>query len=103
MRARADEMRCEQAVRLLAEYLDSELGDERGAELRRHLETCRSCWSRTEFERRLRARLAELRRREVTPGFERRIVTLVRRFGDGPRARGARRDRAPGRGAAGER
>ncbi|MGH7539377.1 MAG: anti-sigma factor family protein [Gemmatimonadota bacterium] len=75
------EMRCEEAIRLLAEYLDGGLGDEHGVGLRRHLEACRSCWSRAEFERRLRAQLAGLRRREVTPAFERRIRTLIRRFG----------------------
>lgn len=74
-------IRCEEAVRRLAEYLDGELSGRRDAEVERHLETCRSCWSRAEFERRIRARLADLREDRVRPEFERRIRTLLGRFG----------------------
>jgi anti-sigma factor (TIGR02949 family) len=72
---------CEEAIRRLAEYLDGELSDREDAEVERHLETCRSCWSRAEFEQRIRSRLADLRHDEVNPEFERRIRTLLRRFG----------------------
>ena len=71
---------CEEAVRRLARYLDGELGDREDAEVERHLETCRSCWSRAEFERRLRSRLADLVQAEVDPDFEDRIRTLLRGF-----------------------
>lgn len=77
----SDEIRCEEAIRRLARYLDGELGDRKEAEVERHLETCRSCWSRAEFERRLRRRLTRLRREEVNVDFEERIRTLLRRFG----------------------
>lgn len=72
---------CEEAIRRLAEYLDGELADREEAAIERHLETCRSCWSRAEFERRIRERLADLRREEVDPDFEVRIRSLLRRFG----------------------
>lgn len=72
---------CEEAIRRLAEYLDGELADREEAEVERHLETCRSCWSRAEFEHRIRERLADLRREEVDPEFEGRIRSLLRRFG----------------------
>lgn len=75
------EIRCEEALRHLAEYLDGELGDRKSDEVRRHLETCRSCWSRAEFERRLRTRLSELRDGVVTDDFEQRIRDLIRRYG----------------------
>lgn len=78
------EIRCEEALRHLAEYLDGELGDRKDDAVRRHLETCRSCWSRAEFERRLRTRLSELRADDVTRDFERRIRTLIQRFGSAP-------------------
>lgn len=74
-------IRCEEAIRHLAAYLDGELSERKDAEIERHLETCRSCWSRAEFERRIRARLTELRREELDPDFERRIRTLLQRFG----------------------
>ena len=71
---------CEEAVRRLARYLDGELGGREEAEVEQHLETCRSCWSRAEFERRLRSRLGELRGGEVDPEFEGRIRRLLRGF-----------------------
>lgn len=76
-----NQLECEEAIRRLAEYLDGELGDRESAELEGHLETCRSCWSRAEFEQRLRERMAALGRQGVRPSFERRIRDLLERFG----------------------
>jgi anti-sigma factor (TIGR02949 family) len=72
---------CEKALRLLAEYLDSELDHASAAEVERHLETCRSCYSRAEFERRLKARLSDVRHAPVGPSLEQGIRSLIRRFG----------------------
>lgn len=71
---------CEEALRRLAEYLDHELGDAPDAEVKKHLETCRSCYSRAEFERGLKSRLRELRHEPVDPAFESRICELARNF-----------------------
>jgi anti-sigma factor (TIGR02949 family) len=71
---------CREALRLLAAYLDGELEDERRFDLDGHLEVCRSCYSRAEFERRLRAQLAALRSTQVEPAFEARIRDLIGRF-----------------------
>lgn len=71
---------CDEAVRLLAAFLDGELhaGDSAGVE--RHLETCRSCFSRAEFERRLKREVARLGREEVPTGFEERVRRLLDSF-----------------------
>lgn len=71
---------CEEALRRLAEYLDHELGELPRAEVEQHLETCRSCYSRAEFERELRSRLRELRQEPVDPAFADRICDLARSF-----------------------
>lgn len=76
-----DRIECEEAIRRLAEYLDGELEGRDVVELERHLETCRSCWSRAEFERRLRERMAALGEDDVRPAFERRIRDLLEKFG----------------------
>jgi anti-sigma factor (TIGR02949 family) len=71
---------CEEALRLLVEYLDGELhGDQRGS-VEHHLETCRGCYSRAEFERRLKAKLHHLGRDDVRPAFERQIRQLITQF-----------------------
>lgn len=71
---------CDEALRLLAAFLDDELhaGTREGVE--RHLETCRSCFSRAEFERRLQGEIARLNREEVAPGFEERVRRLLGSF-----------------------
>ena len=69
---------CEDALRVLAAHLDGELDGAR--ELERHLETCRSCYSRAEFERRLKARVADLGHEPVSDALSRRIRTLIGDF-----------------------
>lgn len=71
---------CEEALRLLAEFLDGELHEEARGSVDRHLARCRSCFSRAEFERRLKDEIARLRLEEITPGFEARIRRLLAAF-----------------------
>jgi predicted anti-sigma-YlaC factor YlaD len=71
---------CERALRLLAAYLDRELPglDEEG--VRQHLQRCHSCYSRAEFERKLKGRLAELRHATVEPELENKIRALLAHY-----------------------
>jgi predicted anti-sigma-YlaC factor YlaD len=73
-------MTCDEALRLLAVFLDGELHDVSHAAVERHLEVCRSCYSRAEFERRLKAEIGRLRREEVSPGFETRVRNILDSF-----------------------
>lgn len=68
---------CEDALRLLAAHLDRELGGEEDALVKRHLETCRSCFSRAEFEQRLKAQVAQLGREPVTPALDLRVRRII--------------------------
>jgi anti-sigma factor (TIGR02949 family) len=71
---------CDEALRLLAAFLDDELPADSRAGVDLHLERCRSCFSRAEFERRLKAEIASLGREEVTARFEERIRRLLADF-----------------------
>lgn len=71
---------CEEALRLLAAHLDEELDTRSARALEAHLDTCRSCYSRAEFERRLKAQLASLGRESVRPALSTRVQTLIRTF-----------------------
>lgn len=71
---------CEDALRLLADHLDRELDRSAADQVERHLETCRSCFSRAEFERRLKASVADLGREPVRPELSERVQTLIRDF-----------------------
>jgi anti-sigma factor (TIGR02949 family) len=70
-------MQCDDALRLLAQYLDRELTDGEHAEVERHLRTCRSCFSRAEFERRLKGELAALTAADVPTALQDRIRVLL--------------------------
>ncbi|MGQ0639762.1 MAG: anti-sigma factor family protein [Gemmatimonadaceae bacterium] len=76
----SETINCEDALRLLAEYLDGELHGAAHANVEHHLETCRSCYSRGEFERRLKAQLSQIGRDDVRPSFEEHIRQLIGQF-----------------------
>jgi anti-sigma factor RsiW len=73
-------MNCEEALRQLAVYLDGELRGAAHAGVEQHLQTCRSCFSRSEFERRLKAQLSELAHEDVRPYFKQQIQQLIAEF-----------------------
>jgi anti-sigma factor RsiW len=73
-------IRCEEALRLLADYLDGELEHQEHRDVERHLHACRSCYSRAEFERGLKSQLSGLGRREPDPAFAARLDAIVRGF-----------------------
>ena len=71
---------CEDALRLLAEHLDRELDARTSEQVQRHLETCRSCWSRAEFEARLKQGVAALGTEPVPAELTTRVRTLIDTF-----------------------
>jgi predicted anti-sigma-YlaC factor YlaD len=73
-------MNCEQALRLLAEHLDGELAAEHAVEVEGHLARCRSCYSRAEFERRLKGEFATLGRVPLRPELEARVQRIAADF-----------------------
>jgi anti-sigma factor (TIGR02949 family) len=71
---------CEDALRLLAAHIDRELDAPAQAQMERHLETCRSCYSRAEFDKRLKQSVAELGHEPVRPELADRVRTLIHKF-----------------------
>lgn len=78
---------CEEVLRVIFAYVDGELGGADHERVEAHLERCRSCFSRAEFERRLKGHLTELASEPVSPAFEQRIRGLIGEFRS-PRAGG---------------
>lgn len=78
------ELSCEQVIARLFDYLDHELDERQAAELEHHLARCRDCFSRSEFEKRLRARLADSATQPAPPHLHRRIGRLLDDFDDAP-------------------
>lgn len=71
---------CEEALRRLFDYIDAELAGEPQREMEHHLERCRICFSRLEFEKRLKAHTADLGREPVSEDLERRVRALLDSF-----------------------
>jgi anti-sigma factor (TIGR02949 family) len=73
-------MGCEQALEHLLEFIDHELPDSEHDSVERHLRTCRSCFSRMEFESRLKQRLSALPTEEIPSKSRDRIRDLIKGF-----------------------
>ena len=71
---------CEEALKRVLELIDGELADGEQHAVERHLRTCRSCFSRMEFERRLKDRLSALAADDVPQTLRGRIHALIKRF-----------------------
>lgn len=74
------ELTCEEVIEQLFDFLDHRLDAGRSADFRRHLERCRECFSRAEFERRLRERLTEAGTEKAPESLRRRIRSVIREF-----------------------
>jgi anti-sigma factor (TIGR02949 family) len=60
----SDEMSCEEALRLVQDFLDGELEDVSGARVRRHFEMCQRCYPHLRLEESFRAALRKATRGE---------------------------------------
>lgn len=71
---------CEQAIKRIFEYIDHELGDGEHALLEQHLHTCKSCFSRMEFERILKQKIGALAGGVPTAALDARVRKLLAGF-----------------------
>jgi anti-sigma factor (TIGR02949 family) len=71
---------CEQALKQILEYVDHELGEHEHSLMEQHLRTCKSCFSRMEFEQRLKQKVGALREDEVPSPLAERIRDLLKSF-----------------------
>jgi len=71
---------CEQVIRHLLEYLDRELDDQTMAEMGRHLDECRGCFGRAEFERKLKESLQAAGSKRASSRLRSRIKAIIGSF-----------------------
>ena len=71
---------CEQALKQILAYIDRELGDEERAAMQGHLHTCKSCFSRMEFERLLKSKVGALREEPASPQLSKRVKALLKNY-----------------------
>lgn len=71
---------CEEVIEQIFVYLDGELDEARSALIDEHLKHCRDCFSRAEFERKLRARIRDSATVRAPDRLHRRITGLLKKF-----------------------
>lgn len=76
----AREPSCEEVIERLFDYLDRELDVQQAEEIERHLARCRDCFTRAEFEKRLRERVAASGTVPAPPRLRSRVQRLLDRF-----------------------
>ncbi|MFP3941391.1 MAG: mycothiol system anti-sigma-R factor [Thermoanaerobaculia bacterium] len=76
----ASRIECEEAIAKLLEFLDGELDETDRSRMHQHLETCRACYTRAEFERRLRERVAETGSAPAPDSLRTRVRRLMETF-----------------------
>lgn len=64
---------CEEAIRKLLEYIDNELQQHDHQVMEKHLHTCRSCYSRMEFEQKLKFKIKENKLEKASDSLRSRI------------------------------
>lgn len=74
---------CEEVIERLFEYLDRELDERQIADIEYHLARCRDCFTRAQFETRLRTRVAAAGTVKAPSRLHQRIRQLLDRFDDG--------------------
>lgn len=75
-----DSLTCEEVIEQLFDFLDEELDAERRAEIDRHLERCRDCFTRAQFERRLREKIGDAAEEKAPDRLRARIKGLLDEF-----------------------
>jgi anti-sigma factor (TIGR02949 family) len=75
-----DHIQCEEVIAHLLAYLDGELDDVKRAQIDRHLEACRGCFSRAEFEKELRNRVKQIGEGKAPASLKSRIKSLIDSF-----------------------
>ncbi len=74
------ELSCEEVMEQLFTYLDGELDEGAHVAIDRHLQACRGCYSRVEFEQRLKDRLAEMGRVPAPESLRERVKAMIAQF-----------------------
>lgn len=71
---------CEEALKHVFDYLDHALAEDQHCKIDDHLSLCRSCYSRVEFERRLKGHLRDVGKQSAPKTLQTRIRQMIKKF-----------------------
>ena len=73
-------MSCAEVLSKLYVYLDNEVDGPTEADIEHHLHDCRECFSRAEFEKKLKQRVAHSGMESTPDDVQQRLKSLIKRF-----------------------
>ena len=73
-------IKCEEAIRQMLEYLDKELHQQGHDAMHHHLESCRECFSRMEFEKRLKDMVRDSTDEKAPNTLNTRINNIIKKY-----------------------
>jgi anti-sigma factor (TIGR02949 family) len=71
---------CEEALSRLFEFIDHELNPVHNHEMDEHMSRCRSCYSRLEFEKRLREHLKGATQEKAPDELHNKVKNLIKKL-----------------------
>lgn len=77
------EIDCDEVMRQLFDFLDGEVEITAEDEIHHHIEECRSCFTRVEFEKQLKCRVQGAGKDSAPESLQNRITDLMRDFSIG--------------------
>jgi anti-sigma factor (TIGR02949 family) len=80
MRKKINEVSCQEVLKRILEFIDGELEEISKDQIEQHLQDCRHCFDRLEFERLLKSRINRLKDDEVSEQLRKRIGHLIENF-----------------------
>lgn len=75
-----DPLECKDVVKKIFEYIDGELDEHTHDDIEHHLEHCRSCFSRAEFEAELKSRVKNAGEEKAPEKLNKRLNNLIDNF-----------------------
>jgi anti-sigma factor (TIGR02949 family) len=69
---------CEEAMEIMFEYIDSALSGKSHSELEHHIETCRGCLKKLDFQLKLKKRLNRVRPVSVSKKLSKRLNAILK-------------------------
>jgi len=76
-RKKINSINCEEALERMFDYIDSALAGKSGTELEHHIETCRGCMKKLDFQLRLKKRLVKIKPVSVSKNFANRLNIIL--------------------------
>jgi len=71
---------CEEALKRVLDYIDNHIDDFSRGEFEQHIEKCRHCFDRVEFEKLLKSRFRTLQAGTSTDRLRKRVDDIITKF-----------------------